>query len=129
MARTIHPISAITAEDLADAELQKSRFRDKSEYDSAVIGTATTEHGQRVLVYDDQALIDLVAEELRASGQCDDDDDVYGAAADNIYYRLSDYLIYEKGQYAPFILTEAPDDPESYDAEETLYGLADTLYH
>jgi hypothetical protein len=104
---------------LSDAEVLRSRFKDRADLDPAVIGTHLNEGGVRVLVYDEASLIEIEADRLvRGDGaEPVTKEEAFNAAADTLFYRLGDHLRLEKGRHAPLIAHEAVEDAAQYEAE------------
>ncbi|MDB2496378.1 hypothetical protein N9X25_04445 [Verrucomicrobiales bacterium] len=103
-----------------DVEVLQSRLYDDSYYDPAIIGTTVNSSGKRVIVYDDERLLDLVEDRLvrerEESGDPIDESERRSAADDFLHYKLSDYLYYAR-PHAPVIVFEPREEISHYEKE------------
>jgi hypothetical protein len=104
-----------------DAEVLRSRLYDDSDYDPAIVGTTVNSSGKRVIVYDDEKLLDLVEERLvrerEESGEDPiEDSELRSTADDFLHYKLSDYLYYAR-PHAAVIVFEPREKISHYEEE------------
>ncbi len=136
MSRSIAIIEPNFEQYCTDVDVLRSRLYNDQEFDLAVMGTTINGEGKRVLVYEEEKLIDIVAERLMRENGCTDPDDYaekndgespWAAANDYLSYKMSDYLYYEK-PYAPVIVSEAIEDINDYEPDVQIYKLGNSLW-
>lgn len=80
--------------------LRSKLFAD--EFDPGMIGTTVNAHGRRVVVYDEEALIDIMLEQLQEDAD-EGDEVLWEDAASSITYRL-DLVLLMMADWAPVII-------------------------
>jgi len=88
-----------------DSFARKDMLRSKlfaDEFDPAILGTTANEHGRRVVVYDEETLIDLMLEQLRDDAD-EGEEPLWEDAASSITYRL-DLILINMGEWAPVVV-------------------------
>ena len=80
--------------------LRSKLFAD--EFDPAILGTTVNERGRRVVVYDEEILIDLMLEQLRDDAD-EGEEPLWEDAAASITYRL-DLILMRMGEWAPMVV-------------------------
>lgn len=101
-----------------DADVLRSRLYDVPDYDPAIIGTTVNSSGKRVLVYDDDDLVDLAADRLMREREERgiEEDEVWSTADDFLHYKISDYL-HQARPHAPVLVFEPREEISYYEKE------------
>jgi hypothetical protein len=113
-----------------DSEVLESRLFGKPSLDSAIIGTLTNSASKRVLVYNEDAVVEIYTEEFEQRDDLSDEDESYWLMAENhVSYHLDDFLYYRRA-YAPVLVWEPREELEVYTEDEDfeVYQLNDKYW-